>query len=29
MDFPGLKAQTEIDDIVAFLGQFGADGKKK
>jgi cytochrome c len=29
MDFPGLKTQKEIDDIVAFLNQFGADGKKK
>lgn len=29
MDFPGLKTDREIDDIVAFLKQFGADGKKK
>ncbi len=29
MDFPGLKTDKEIDDIVAFLKQFGADGKKK
>jgi cytochrome c len=29
MDFPGLKTDKEIDDIVVFLGQFAADGKKK
>lgn len=29
MVFPGLKADQEIDDIVAFLKQFDADGKKK
>ena len=29
MDFPGLKTEMEIDNIVAFLKQFGADGKKK
>lgn len=29
MDFPGLKTDKEIDDIVVFLSQFGADGKKK
>src|SRR6266853_4351144 len=29
MDFPGLKTDKEIDDIVAFLNQFAADGKKK
>ena len=29
MDFPGLKADKEIDDIVVFLNQFAADGKKK
>ena len=29
MDFAGLKAEKDIDDIVAFLNQFGADGKKK
>ena len=29
MVFPGLKADKEIDDIVAFLKQFDADGKKK
>lgn len=29
MVFPGLKSETETDDIVAFLKQFDADGKKK
>jgi cytochrome c len=29
MVFPGLKADQEIDDILAFLKQFDADGKKK
>lgn len=29
MVFPGLKSDQEIDDIVAFLKQFDADGKKK
>ncbi|MCA0245255.1 MAG: cytochrome c family protein [Proteobacteria bacterium] len=29
MVFPGLKVEQEIDDIVAFLKQFDADGKKK
>ncbi len=29
MDFPGLKTDKEIDDIVVFLGQFAVDGKKK
>lgn len=29
MTFPGLKSDPEIDDIVAFLKQFDADGKKK
>jgi cytochrome c len=29
MVFPGLKAENEIDDIIAFLKQFDADGKKK
>lgn len=29
MTFPGLKADKEIDDVVAFLKQFDADGKKK
>jgi cytochrome c len=29
MVFPGLKADQEIDDAVAFLKQFDADGKKK
>lgn len=29
MVFPGLKSEQEIDDIVAFLKQFDADGKKK
>jgi cytochrome c len=29
MVFPGLKSDQEIDDLVAFLQQFDADGKKK
>ncbi|AOO80535.1 c-type cytochrome [Bosea vaviloviae] len=29
MVFPGLKSDQEIDDILAFLKQFDADGKKK
>ncbi|MGO4406669.1 cytochrome c family protein [Bosea sp. RAF48] len=29
MTFPGLKSDQEIDDVVAFLKQFDADGKKK
>ncbi|CAN7528004.1 cytochrome c family protein [Bosea sp. LjRoot90] len=29
MVFPGLKADQEIDDILAFLKQFDTDGKKK
>jgi cytochrome c len=29
MVFPGLKSETEIDDIIAFLKQFDADGKKQ
>ncbi|CAD5293449.1 Cytochrome c-554 [Bosea sp. 62] len=29
MVFPGLKSDQEIDDIVTFLKQFEADGKKK
>jgi cytochrome c len=29
MEFPGLKADKDIDDIVVFLNQFAADGKKK
>ncbi|SEG74411.1 c-type cytochrome [Bosea lathyri] len=29
MVFPGLKPDQEIDDVVAFLKQFDADGKKK
>jgi cytochrome c len=29
MVFPGLKSDQEIDDVVAFLKQFDADGKKK
>ena len=29
MVFPGLKVEQEIEDIVAFLKQFDADGKKK
>lgn len=29
MSFAGLKKDQEIDDIIAFLGQFGPDGKPK
>lgn len=29
MSFPGLKSQKEIDDIYAFLVQYGPDGQKK
>jgi hypothetical protein len=29
MNCPRLKADKEIDDIVVFLNQFAADGKKK
>lgn len=29
MVFAGIKAEKEIDDLVAFLKQFDADGKKK
>jgi len=29
MSFPGLKSQQEIDDIYAFLNQYGPDGQKK
>lgn len=29
MVFPGLKSEQEIEDILAYLKQFGADGKKK
>jgi cytochrome c len=29
MEFPGLKTDKDIDDIVVFLNQFAADGKKK
>ena len=28
MIFPGLKSETDIDDVIAFLKQFGPDGKK-
>jgi cytochrome c len=28
MTFPGLKDQKQIDDIVAYLKQFDATGKK-
>jgi cytochrome c len=28
MTFPGLSSETDIDNVVAFLKQFGADGKK-
>jgi cytochrome c len=29
MVFPGIKNEKEIDDLIAFLRQFDADGKKK
>jgi cytochrome c len=29
MAFPGVKDDTKIADIIAFLGQFNADGTKK
>jgi len=29
MIFPGLKEQKDIDDIWAYVSQFGPDGKKK
>lgn len=28
MTFPGLKDQTDIDNVIAYLKQFGPDGKK-
>ena len=29
MSFVGLNKEEEIKDVIAYLGQFGADGKKK
>jgi cytochrome c len=29
MTFPGLTSQTDIDNVVAYLKQFGPDGKKQ
>lgn len=29
MSFPGLKDQTDIDNVIAYLKQFGPDGKKQ
>ena len=29
MAFPGLKSQKDIADVIAYLAQFGPDGKKK
>jgi cytochrome c len=29
MVYPGLKDETQIKNLVAFLSQYGADGKKK
>ncbi len=29
MIFPGIKDQQKVNDLVAYLKQFGADGKKK
>jgi len=28
MSFPGLSSDTEIDNVIAYLKQFGPDGKK-
>ena len=28
MVFPGLSAEKDIDDVIAYLKQFGPDGKK-
>ena len=29
MSYAGLKDQQKVNDLVAYLKQFGADGKKK
>ena len=29
MTFPGLTSDKDIDDVIAYLAQFGPDGKKK
>ena len=29
MVFPGLSSETDIDNVIAYLKQFGPDGKKK
>jgi cytochrome c len=29
MSFPGLKKDSDIDNVIAYLKQFGADGKKQ
>ena len=29
MAFPGLSHETDIDNVIAYLKQFGADGKKQ
>jgi cytochrome c len=29
MAFPGLPNETDIDNVIAYLAQFGPDGKKK
>ena len=29
MVFPGLTSETDIDNVIAYLKQFGPDGKKK
>jgi cytochrome c2 len=29
MMFPGVKDDTKLADIIAYLGQFNADGTKK
>ena len=29
MTFPGLTSQTDIDNVIAYLKQFGPDGKKQ
>lgn len=29
MIFPGIKSEQQIKDLTAFIGQFGADGRKR
>jgi len=28
MTFPGLQSQTDIDNVIAYIGQFSRDGGK-